>query len=86
MAFVLSTMGEQLSSILNVTIMYPGGDTRFWSFLCGRIKEIRVVVEKLPVTPELLGDYVEDQKFQAQFQEWVNDLWTKKDALINSNK
>jgi 1-acyl-sn-glycerol-3-phosphate acyltransferase len=84
--FVLSTMGEQLSSILNVTITYPGGDTRFWSFLCGRIKEIRVVVEKLPVTPELLGDYVEDQKFQALFQEWVNDLWTKKDALINSNK
>jgi 1-acyl-sn-glycerol-3-phosphate acyltransferase len=84
--FVLSTMGEQLSSILNVTIMYPGGDTRFWSFLCGRIKEIRVVVEKLPVTPELLGDYVEDQKFQALFQEWVNDLWTKKDALIDSEK
>jgi 1-acyl-sn-glycerol-3-phosphate acyltransferase len=82
--FVLSAMGEQLNSILNVTIVYPGGDTGFWSFLCGRIKEIRVIVEKLPVTPAILGDYVEDQEFQARFQKWVNDLWTKKDSLIGS--
>ncbi|MBN2160689.1 MAG: acyltransferase [Spirochaetes bacterium] len=82
--FVLSTMGEQLSSILNVTIIYPGGDTSFWSFLCGRIKEIRVLVEKIPVTPDLLGDYVEDKKFQAEFQLWLNDLWQEKDALLDS--
>jgi len=83
--FVLSTMGEQLSGIVNVTIMYPGGDTSFWSFLCGRIKEIRVIVEKLPVTPELLGDYIEDKEYQATFQEWLNDLWSRKDALIESS-
>ncbi len=82
--FVLSAMGEQLSSILNVTIIYPCGDTGFWSFLCGRIREIRVIVEKLPVGPSLLGDYVEDREFQAQFQEWVNGLWGKKDLLIDS--
>jgi len=82
--FVLSAMGEQLSSILNVTIIYPGGDKGFWSFLCGRIREIRVIVERLPVTSAMLGDYTEDQKFQAQFQKWVNDLWRKKDALIDS--
>lgn len=83
--FVLSTMGEQLSNIVNVTIMYPDGDTSFWSFLCGRIKEIRVVVEKLPVTSEILGDYIEDKDFQVQFQEWVNVVWTKKDALIDAS-
>jgi 1-acyl-sn-glycerol-3-phosphate acyltransferase len=84
--FVLSTMGDQLSSIVNVTITYPDGDTSFWSFLCGRIKEIRVIVEKLPVTKELLGDYVEDKKFQAEFQEWLNVLWTQKDAMIDASR
>ncbi len=83
--FVLSTMGEQLSDILNVTIMYPGGETSFWGFLCGRIKEIRIVVEKIPVTPEMLGDYVEDKEFQVKFQEWVNVLWTKKDAMLDAS-
>jgi 1-acyl-sn-glycerol-3-phosphate acyltransferase len=84
--FVLSTMGEQLSSIVNVTIVYPGGDTSFWNFLCGRIREIRVLVEKLPVTKEILGDYVEDKKHQAKFQEWLNRLWVKKDKLLEAEK
>ncbi len=82
--FVLSTMGEQLSSIVNVTIVYPGGDTRFWSFLCGRIKEIRVIIEKMPLTPDLLGDYVEDKEYQVEFQKRVNDIWTKKDKLLDA--
>jgi 1-acyl-sn-glycerol-3-phosphate acyltransferase len=82
--FVLSTMGEQMSCILNVTIMYPGGDKSFWSFLCGRILDIRVVVEKIPITEELLGDYVEDRNFQAKFQVWLNDIWTKKDKMLRS--
>ncbi|HOT46148.1 MAG TPA: acyltransferase [Spirochaetota bacterium] len=81
--FVLSTMGEQLSSILNVTIVYPDGDTSFWHFICGRIKEIRVIIEKMPVTPELLGDYVEDKDFQNWFQGWLNGIWTKKDKLLD---
>lgn len=82
--FVLSTMGEQLNSILNVTIVYPGGDTSFWNFLCGRIKEIRVIIEKMPVTPDLLGDYVENKDYQASFQKWLNDIWTQKDKLLDA--
>lgn len=82
--FVLSAMGGQLSSILNVTIVYPGGDTSFWHFLCGRIREIRVIIEKLPITKDLLGDYVEDRAFQAGFQEWLNGLWTAKDRLLDA--
>lgn len=82
--FVLSTMGEQLNGILNVTIVYPGGDTRFWSFLCGRIKEIRVVIEKMPLTRDLLGDYVEDKDFQEKFQKWLNGIWTKKDKFLDA--
>jgi len=81
--FVLSTMGEQLNSILNVTIVYPDGDTSFWHFICGRIKEIRVIIEKMPVTPDLLGDYVEDRVFQNWFQNWLNGIWTKKDKLLD---
>ncbi|TAL33282.1 MAG: acyltransferase [Spirochaetes bacterium] len=82
--FVLTTMGEQLRSILNVTIVYPGGDTRFWSFLSGRVREVRVLVEKIPITAELLGDYIEDKEYQARFQEWLNTVWIRKDALLET--
>jgi 1-acyl-sn-glycerol-3-phosphate acyltransferase len=80
--FVLTAMGEQLDSILNVTIIYPHGNKSFWSFLCGRIKEIDVIVETIPVTGTLLGNYVEDKKYQESFQKWINGVWEKKDKLF----
>src|SRR5690606_35125628 len=56
--FVFTTMGQQIKMILNVTIIYPDGPKDFWSFICGRIKSAKVIIEKIPVTDELIGDYV----------------------------
>ncbi len=83
-AFVLSTMGEQLNHIVNVTITYPRGVRSFWDFLCGKVKEIRVRVETLPITSELRGDYAHDPGFREKFQEWLNKLWSEKDLCIES--
>ena len=83
-AFVLGAMGENLTSILNVTIAYQEGKKGLWSFMCGRIQKVKVVVEAIPVTPELLGDYFKDHEFQRRFQEWVNEMWDKKDQLLQS--
>jgi len=76
-------MGEQLSSIVNVTIVYPGGPYSFWDFLCGRVTEILVDVEELPVTENLVGDYVNDPVYRDFFQKWVNGLWQEKDEKID---
>ena len=54
-AFVLAAMGEQLDSILDVTIAYPEGAEGFWAFLCGRVTEIKVRLESLPINEELSG-------------------------------
>lgn len=80
--FVFSTMGEQLSSILNVTIAYPGGPFKFWDFLCGKVRDIRVHVEELPVTKNLIGDYVNDADYRERFQRWLNEMWTEKDRRM----
>ena len=39
-------------------------------------------VEKLAVTPEILGDYDNDPEFRKRFQDWVNRLWEQKDRQI----
>lgn len=83
-AFVLSTMGDQLNSILNVTISYPQGVQSFWSFLSSKATDIRVWVETLPVTNELLGDYSNDDNYRMRFQEWLNNLWAEKDELLEN--
>ena len=80
--FVLTIMGEQLNSILNITIKYPEKDKRFWSLLCGRVHHVKMLVEKIPVTDEFKGDYTSDTVFQVKIQNWLNDLWIKKDMVL----
>lgn len=81
-AFVLAAMGDYLNSFLNVTIAYPEGIGSFWDFLCGRIPEVRVRVNVIPITQNMLGDYVNDAEFRQRFQAWVNALWLEKDAAV----
>ncbi|ABW66968.1 acyltransferase [Desulfosudis oleivorans] len=81
-AFVLASMGGSLKSIVNVTIAYPPGPKSFWDFVCGRISRIRVHVETIPITANLIGDYFEDEAFRNRFQVWVNDLWEAKEKQI----
>ncbi len=81
-ALVLSSMGEQISRILDVTIVYPDGVTSFWAFICGKIQKIEVRVRSLPVSPELLGDYANDRHFRAELQGWLNNIWAEKNRYI----
>jgi len=81
-AFVLAALGEQLDSILDVTIVYPQGAEGFWAFLCGRVSEIKVRVESLPINDEISGDYFKDREFRKRFMSWLNALWTEKDKRI----
>lgn len=80
--FVFTAMGHQLHSILNVTIKYPQHDLNFWNFLCGRINEVDVFIEKIPVTDDLIGDYISDPDYQGRFQKWLNGLWIQKDKVL----
>jgi 1-acyl-sn-glycerol-3-phosphate acyltransferase len=84
-AFVLSCMGEHSDAILNVTIAYPPGKpASYWDYLCGRIREVAVRVEKIPVPAEFIhGDYQDDPAFQKRFQAWMTEIWDSKDRLID---
>ncbi|HCT40980.1 MAG TPA: acyltransferase [Moraxellaceae bacterium] len=83
-AFVLDAMGEQLHAIVNVTIHYPDGRPTFWDLLTGNIRKIDIRVEQLPIPPEFIGrSYDQDEAYRTAFQQWVNQLWLDKDALLD---
>jgi 1-acyl-sn-glycerol-3-phosphate acyltransferase len=82
LAFALGAMDGQLHHLLDVTIYYEGGIPSYWSYVCGKVKRIRVQVRQLPIPAGLLGDYEGDPAFRARFQQWVNDLWQHKDEMI----
>lgn len=83
LAYVLSAMGGQLHSMLDVTIVYREEQHEFWDFLMGRVSKIVVRVTEREIPPEMAaGDYENDPEFRAHFQAWVSELWANKDQQI----
>ena len=78
----LEIMGEQMDTIVDVTLFYPDGNVGFIDLLAGKIKKVVVVIKAHKVTPELIGDYTEDEKYKLTVQQFVNDLWKQKDDLL----
>ncbi|EGH33271.1 putative acyltransferase, partial [Pseudomonas syringae pv. japonica str. M301072] len=82
-AFVLDAMGEQLESIINVTIHYPGGQPGYWDLLCGNVKEVVAHFEEIKIPQQFLGkNYDQDGEYRLEFQQWINTLWEEKDRLL----
>jgi len=83
-AFVLGAMGDYLTCVADVTIVYPDGAKNMWECLCGKVTRIKVQVETMPITQELRGDYFGDKKYRVSIHRWVHGLWCKKDLTIKA--
>lgn len=79
---VLSILGEQMHTVVDVTIHYPDGIPSFWDFLCGRLNTVNVVVEVLEIDPELIGDMTQNDT-RIKVQNWLNGIWERKDRQID---
>lgn len=86
-AMVFSSMGDYLSRVIDVTIVYPENKppVHFWDLLTGKIPSITVRVRTLPIPENVVGaNYEEDTAFRNRVQQWVNRLWQEKDLQIES--
>jgi 1-acyl-sn-glycerol-3-phosphate acyltransferase len=86
-ALVFSSMGDYLSNILDVTIVYPENEppVHFWDLLAGNIPCITVRVKSLPIPENVVGmNYEEDKAFREKIKQWVNQLWQEKDHQIEA--
>ncbi|MBU4053621.1 MAG: acyltransferase [Proteobacteria bacterium] len=84
-SLVFSSMGDYLSEVLDVTIVYPENEppVNFWDLLTGKIPCITVRVKSLPVPGNVVGrSYEEDAGFRDKIQKWVNQVWQEKDQQI----
>ena len=85
-ALVLSCMGEYLSNVIDVTIVYPKNEppVHFWHLLNGNIPRITVRVRVLPLPEDVDGrNYEEDEAYREMIQQWVNRLWSDKDKACS---
>ena len=85
-AFVLAAMGEQLDAVLDVTVVYPQARIPgFWDLISGQVPKVIVDIQTRELDPALWqGDYENDPQFRQHVQNWVNQLWIKKDQRIST--
>jgi 1-acyl-sn-glycerol-3-phosphate acyltransferase len=82
-AFVLSSMGDYMSNIIDVTIVYPDGAETIWEFMCSRKTRVIVNIDLVTVANIPRGDYFNDEATRSAFQEWLNSIWARKDDKID---
>ncbi|PPE75387.1 acyltransferase [Solimonas fluminis] len=82
-AFAMNAFGERLNSLLDITIVYPGGAQGIWGLMSGRVPKVIVEVRQLTIPHELYaGDYENDPAFRQRFQNWIGELWEHKDRRV----
>ncbi|MBA2650089.1 MAG: acyltransferase [Legionella sp.] len=84
--FILNAMGEQLTGMLDVTIIYPQKPS-LWDFLCKRISKVTIHVRQIPIPKQFtLESSMQHSQTKAKFIDWLNEKWMEKDNLISSLK
>ena len=87
-AFVLSAMGTHLTKMIDVTIYYPQGIPTYWDFVRGKVKEIKIHVDTMPISEifdsgVFSNESLSDPKKRAVFQQWLNSRWKAKDQRLS---
>lgn len=82
-AFVLDAMGEQLDTLIDVTVAYPQGGGELFDLFANRIGKVQVTLRFIPIPEQFKGgQYLSDPHHRAEFQDWLNALWAEKDAQL----
>jgi 1-acyl-sn-glycerol-3-phosphate acyltransferase len=85
MGQVLYALGDQLDSLIDVTIVYPGElpEPSFWDLLSGKVPAIVAHARRREIPQHLRGrDFLADLQFRGDLERWMTELWEEKDALI----
>ncbi len=79
---VMGLMGEKLSSLLDVTILYPQKHNTLWDYFCGRVHKVKIFVREIEIPFEFRTQNFSDPKSRQAFYDWLNQMWHEKDLLI----
>lgn len=80
-AHALYILQDHLDGILDLTILFAK-KPNVLKFFLGMPCPVTIVVKKLPITPDLIGQYENDQAYRIHIQQFVSSLWQQKEALI----
>lgn len=81
---VFFSLSDQLTSLIDVTIVYPDGAPTLWDLLCGKVQSIIVVAREVAIPQDLLGRNIQtDPAYIKDLKTWTAELWAGKDERID---
>ena len=84
-SFVMASIGDQIDTILDISVIYPGGVPGFWDLLGNQVDRVIIDIQQYPLQQHWVrGDYRDDPQFRAEFQDWISTLWREKDERISA--
>ena len=87
LALALNILGDKIDALVDMTIVYPDGAPGYGDFWLGDVHRIAVNLRKIEIPSWVLGgNYEDDAEYRERFQQWVHELWTEKDQLIECMK
>ncbi|WP_193049601.1 acetyltransferase [Pseudoalteromonas undina] len=84
-AFALEVLNEQFDAMLNTSLVYSGkSDHVCRNILKGELESINITIEVMPINTQMIGSYQTDHAFRVEFQQYLNNLWIKKDKQLSA--
>lgn len=82
---VLSALGDQINTMIDITLFYKRTVPGYWRLLCGDNGGVTIHIEKREIPAHLLNrDYSNDGEYRSALLQWVNEIWAEKDQLLES--
>ena len=77
----------QINKLLDFTIVYESSKKSSWSFLKGDMRNVKVDIQEYSIPDNLKNkNYLDDGSYRANFKQWIEALWVKKDARFEELK
>ena len=83
---VLSSLGDELTSILNVTLVYPGhASPSLFDFLLGKIPRIVIRIEALKLGENEVPSFeeIKSKSGSLAVRNFLNQTWEVKDKIVS---
>lgn len=85
--FVLGSMGEQITYLVQVSIKYLPKAPSAWEYMCGKYDKVEITTEKIKIPTTLKNrNYITDIPYRKELQMWLNEIWTKQDQLLSQEE
>ncbi len=83
-ANAFNILHDRLECILSLTIIYAEKPNIMKLFF-GQMTKVKIIIDKIPLTEDLIGDYANDPQFRIHFQKFISSVWERKDRLLKEN-